>query len=329
MRDRAETATLRTTRIPSLSLDWLTTFRRAAWREAAYALLRPGLVLGEIVPRCVSAFVYEHAALCAYACAPALRRRAEANVRRALPSARDPRASRRVARRCFRAVGRAAADIPRLRRLGGGALSRLVDFRGLEHLDAALCRGRGVIGVAPHLGNWEVLAAALAARGTPLTALAADLYDARLSEYILDVRGRWGVATIVKGRPGAMREALAVLRRGEMLGALVDLHTRDDGATVSFLGRESRVAAGPVRLALRTGAAVVPMAIARTPSGRYAVEVQPPLDLAETGDPDADLTGGVRRVAAAMEAFILRWPEQWLWMHDRWPSARPGPRSER
>jgi KDO2-lipid IV(A) lauroyltransferase len=199
-------------------------------------------------------------------------------------------------------------------------LLALVDVRGLDRLEAVIARGRGVIGIAPHIGNWEVLAAALAARGVPLTALAAELYDERLGRFALEARARWGVATIVKGRAGAMREALAVLHRGEMLGALVDLHTRDEGVTVSFLGRESHAAAGPVRLALRTGAALVPMAIARLASGRYAAEIEEPLALARTDDAERDVHDGVRRTAAALEGAILRWPEQWLWMHDRWPA---------
>ncbi len=320
MRDRGEIAALRTTRLPSLPTELPTTWARALRREALYAVLRPGLLAGEILPRSLSTLLYESFALSVYAMSPRLRRRTRANLERVFPRGGGDRATRRMARACFRSLGRNAVDLPRLRRISRRELLDLVEVRGQEHLDAALARGRGVIGIAPHVGNWEVLAAALAARGVPLTAVAAEVYDARLGRFVREARARWGVGTIVKGRPGSMREALGVLHRGEMLGALVDLHTRDEGVTVPFLGRESHAAAGPIRLALRTGAALVPMAIARVRSGRYRAEVLEPLEIPDTGDAARDVYEGVRRAAVTMETFIYRWPEQWLWMHDRWPA---------
>ncbi len=319
MRDRGDTATLRTERLPALGPWGLRALGRAARREALYALARPSLFAAENLPRAVSGAMYGAAAGALFALHPRLRRRAVENVARVFPEF-TPRAARRVALASFRAVGRCAADVPRLRRVSRADLLDLVAIRGFDRLEAALARGRGVVGIAPHIGNWEVFAAALAARGVPLTAVAAELYDPRLGRYLVAARRRWGVGTIVKGTPGATREALAVLQRGEMLGALLDLHTRDEGLAVPFLGRASHVAAGPIRLALRTGAAVVPMAIVRAADGRYAAEIREPLALGATGESARDVEEGVRRAAAALEAFIREFPDQWLWLHDRWPA---------
>jgi KDO2-lipid IV(A) lauroyltransferase len=293
--------------------------RRVAREWAVYAVARPAMLAAEILPRAASAAMYANASLALCALSPRLRRRAFRGVRLAFPGI-DQTAARRLVIASFRAIGRSASDVPRLRRMSGEALRDLVTIRGLEKLERALSRRRGVVGIAPHLGNWEILAAALAARGIPLTAVAAELYDPRLGRYVVSARERWGVGTIMKGTPGATREALSVLHRGEMLGTLIDLHTRDDGITVPFLGRASHMASGPIRLALRTGAAVVPMAIVRASDDRYVAEIREPLRLDDTGDASRDLEQGVRSAATALEAFIRENPEQWLWIHNRWPT---------
>lgn len=321
MRERGDIATFGTERLPALAPGVVASLARALRREILYGVVRPALYAGEVLPCALSGVVYSSASLAICSLSPRLRRRALANVVSAFPEINVADA-RRIAAASFRAIGQSAADVPRLRRMSRAALLDLVAIEGFERLEGALARGRGVLGIAPHLGNWELLAAALAARGIPLTAVAAELYDPRLGRYLAAARARWGVGTIVKGTPGATREALAVLQKGEMLGTLIDLHTRDEGIAVPFLGRESHTAAGPLRLALRTGAAVVPMAIVRAPRGRYAVEIREPLALEGTGDSSRDLEESVRRAAAALDSFIRAHPEQWLWVHDRWPRPR-------
>src|SRR5262245_59586735 len=280
MRDRSDAATLGTERLAGLGGgEWEAlggaarrSARRTARKWALYALARPALYAGEILPRSASAAIYANASLALCSLTPRLRRRALRSVQCAFPEM-DLLSARRLVIESFRAMGRSASDVPRLRRMSREALLDLVSIRGLPNLEAAIARGRGVVGIAPHLGNWEVLAAALTTRGIPLTAVAAELYDPRLGRYLVSARERWGVGTIVKGAPRAAPEAIAVLQRGEMLGTLIDLHTRDDGITVPFLGRASHMASGPIRLALRAGAAVVPMAIVRARDGRYVADI--------------------------------------------------------
>lgn len=321
MRDRGDTATLRTERIPA-AWPWdVRSLGRAARREALYAVIGPALLVGEHLPRRTSAALYGAVGGALFRFHRGLRRRAVENLALAFPDL-SPRDARRLARDSFRSVGRSAADLPRLRGMSRAALLDLVRIRGLERLRAAIAAGRGVVGIAPHLGNWEIFAAALAARGVPVTAVAAELYDPRLSRYLVAARRRWGVSTIVKGTPGATREALGVLQRGEMLGTLIDLHTRDEGIEARFLGRPSHTAAGPIRLALRTGAAVVPMAIVRAADGRYEAEIRDPLAFGGADGSARDVEEGVRLAAAALEAFIREHPGQWLWMHDRWPTRK-------
>lgn len=319
MGERADTATLRTADLPTLAPCFWRSVRRSAGRNLLFPILQPWILASEFLPRRVSAALWEGLGGAGAALAPRLTARAYENISSVYGDEVDPELRRSIARRSLQRFARNCADVPRLRRLSRARLLDLVDLRGFDRLERAIAAGRGVVGIAPHMGNWEVLACHLSARGVRVSAVAAGLCDPRLARYLASVRARWGVTTIVKDGPRATRDAIAVLRRGEMLGALVDLHTRGDAVRVPFLGRPSRVPAGPVRLALRTGAALVPMWIARGAAGRYVAEILDPIDLDETGSSEAGVERGVRRVAEILGGIILARPEEWLWVHDRWP----------
>ena len=322
MGERAGTATLRATQLPTLAPGVLAALRRAAGRRAIFPLMQPLILSGELLPRRANAAVWAGAAAAIDLLVPRFRDAAVDNIIAVYGDEISPPRARRLAAESVRSFARSMADVPRLLRCTKQELLALVEIRGFEKIEAALARGRGVVGIAPHMGNWELLACALAARGVPIAAVAAALHDPRLGAYLASLRARWGVRTIVKNGLSSTREALTVLRRGEMLGTLGDLHTRGDSVSAPFLGRMSRVPAGPVRLALRTGAALLPMCIVRGAAGRYAAEVLDPIPLGESGSRESDVASGVRRVADALGGFVLRRPEEWLWMHDRWPSGR-------
>ncbi|MFN0150204.1 MAG: lysophospholipid acyltransferase family protein [bacterium] len=320
MGERADTATLRTADLPTLAPCFWRAARRSAGHHLLFPLLQPWLAAAEYLPRRASESIWSGIGSAAAALVPGAYARASSNIRCVFGADLHSDAVRAMAVHSLDAFARNSADVPRLRRLSRSRLLDLVEIRGLEKLERALAARRGVVGIAPHMGNWEVLACYLSARGVRVSAVAAALCDPRLGRYLADVRARWGVATIVKDQPRASRDAIAVLRRGEMLGTLMDLHTRGDAIRVPFLGRPSRVPAGPVRLALRTGAALVPMWIVRGSAGRYSAEVLDPIDLGASGSREADVERGVRRAAAVLSEIILARPAEWLWMHNRWPA---------
>lgn len=322
MGERAGTATLRATQLPTLAPGVLASLRRAAGRQAIFPLMQPLIVSGELLPRRANAALWAGTAAAIDLLVPRFRETAVDNIVAVYGDAISQSKARRLAAESVRSFARSMADVPRLHRCSKRELLAMVEIRGFEKIEAALSRGRGIVGIAPHMGNWELLACALAARGVPIAAVAAALHDPRLGAYLASLRARWGVRTIVKNGHCSTREALTVLRRGEMLGTLGDLHTRGDAISAPFLGRMSRVPAGPVRLALRTNAALLPMCIVRGPAGRYAAEVLDPIPLGGSGSRESDVASGVRRVAEALGSFVLRRPVEWLWVHDRWPSRR-------
>lgn len=224
----------------------------------------------------------------------------------------------RLARRVYHDLGRNAADLARLERVGPGELRRLVDVSGFEHLEEALAAGRGVVGVTAHLGNWELLAAYLGRRGVPLTALGGSSFDPRLDERLARLRARHGVRSLIRTKRSWLREGLRLLGRGEMLGVLMDLRCRGEGVEIDFLGRPTRAVVGPVRLAAKTGAVLVPMACWMTDDRRYRIVIERPIDLSRDTSGAVDFRENTRKCIVALEQFIWSAPTQWVWMHDRW-----------
>jgi Kdo2-lipid IVA lauroyltransferase/acyltransferase len=223
---------------------------------------------------------------------------------------------RRTALRVFENLGKCGYDAARVGHLAPEAVVKMVRVKGLENLDAAMARGRGVIGVTGHVGNWELLAAYLSKTGYRVNVLASRMKDARLGRLVSDMRRRAGLTTIE--RTSGLKDALRCLGRGEILGILIDQDTAVDSVVVDFLGKPAKTAVGPVKLALHTGAAVVPMAAMGSADGTYRIDVGEPLVL--SGDRE-ELAADVAKVSKAVEAFIVRDPAQWVWMHKRWKSV--------
>jgi KDO2-lipid IV(A) lauroyltransferase len=223
-----------------------------------------------------------------------------------------------LARRVYRDLGRNAADLARLDRMGGAEIDRLVDLEGYDRLDRAIRERRGVVGITAHLGNWELLAACLGRRGVPITALASRLFDRRLDERLSRIRAQHGVGSILRSDPGWLRDSIRVLHRGEMLGVLMDLRCRREGIVTDFLGWPARTVLGPARLAERTGSLIVPMACWMVEGGRYRVVIEEPIEPKGPGQEAPAVEESTIRCVRALESFIREAPTQWVWMHDRW-----------
>jgi len=243
------------------------------------------------------------------------RRLARANLARVHPEW-VPSRVRTEARRVFLEIGRNVYDFLRFADLSGPERERLVELRGEEVLETVRRRGRGAVLVTGHLGCWELLAATLAARGYPLLALARPLREPRLEAALHAHRERMGIRTLSsEALPlGALRH----LRGGGFLGVLADQRVKQGGHTVTFLGQETRMAEGPVRLAQAAGAPLVPLGIHRGPDHRHTIRMLPPID------PEGDARERTQQVADALGRLIREAPEQWVWIHPRWeemPSA--------
>ena len=117
-----------------------------------------------------------------------------------------------------------------------------------------------------------------------------------------------------------MRYVLTHLRKNEMVGILPDQNSGD--VFVDFFGRPCESVAGPAIIHIRTGSPIIPAFCVRLPGDRHRIEVKPPLEIHLTGDTEADTHTIMSQVQRAIEDEVRRYPDQWLWFHDRWKAAR-------
>ena len=249
----------------------------------------------------------------AYYLIPRDRMRAVENLARAFPD-REPAWARRTARRTFIHLGKALMEALAVE---SRRLAEAVSFRGLENLRTAIARGKGVVYVTGHIGNWEMMAAAVG-QHHPVSVIAAPLEPAELNDLIVDLRAGLGLQTIVRGRAGAARELIRVFRENRILGILIDQDTDVEGAFVEFFGRPAWTPTAAAQMAMKFGAAVVFGYIHRGNDGRHTVTIEGPLELVRSGNSDEDLRSNTALLTRKIEEAILLSPDQWVWMHRRW-----------
>lgn len=241
------------------------------------------------------------------------RRRAKAHLALVFPS-QGAWWVDRTARRVFIHLGTSLLEIMALR---PRRIPSLISFHGLERLEEAAGRGKGVIYVTGHIGNWELMGAAVAQRFS-LSVVAAPIEPEAVNDMIVRLRADRGVRTILRNRPGAAKELIKIFRENRVLGILIDQDTDVEGAFVDFLGRPAWTPTAAAQMAIKFGAAVVFGYIRRDASGRHTVEIEGPLELPRTGSDEENIRTATAMLNKKIETAILRNPEQWVWMHRRW-----------
>lgn len=197
---------------------------------------------------------------------------------------------------------------------GRSASALLAEWRGVEHIEAALSRGNGAIIITAHLGNWELGGVLLALRGIPMTVITLDEPSTELTRWRDQYRQRLGIRTITVG-PGhdfTFVEMIQTLRRNECLAMLVDRPYAGTGSPVTFFGRQTEFSSAPALLWQHTGAAIIPAFVLQNPAGKYVSFADPALPLESGGNTRESLIENTQRIATHFEAVIRQHPEQWF-----------------
>jgi len=242
------------------------------------------------------------------------RRTVFANLATALPERREEHA--RIARESYRNLCVSALELVRTRSMTAEEIMERVHPSGLEHFEKALAKGRGVVVMTAHFGNFDLLAVSQAARGVPLAIASREMRAGASNRFWMETRSALGLAIFTE-RDFA-RRALPWLRAGRVLGLVIDQRTkaRRGGILSPFFGVRVWTSTAAARLASRTGAAIVPVRIERGEDGDHDLIVEPELELPEPDDPDF-----VSKVTAACNAVLERWirgrPDHWMWLHKR------------
>jgi KDO2-lipid IV(A) lauroyltransferase len=244
-----------------------------------------------------------------------LTKRARLNLRRALPEL-DAAATDAIVRGMWDNLGRVAAEYPHLRKIKVFAGDGRVETRGLEHLDRALAAGRRVILFSGHLANWEIAALAGGQYGLDIAQIYRAANNPLVDRLVGRLRGDQG-ELIPKGAV-ASRRAVAALRRGGHLSLLVD-QKMNDGIAVPFFGSDAMTAPALALFALHYDCDVLPVRIERTEGAHFRLTAYPPIALPDSVDRDAGVLALMTAVNGTLEAWIRERPEQWFWLHRRWP----------
>jgi Kdo2-lipid IVA lauroyltransferase/acyltransferase len=257
-----------------------------------------------------------------YAAVPRRRRIALANLARAYPELPiDER--RRLARRASQHLGMTLSELPRLLAAPLDSTLARINLEGADHLRAAMTAHGSALMLTAHLGNWEILCATHRLTDYGLSVVVRRL-DAPWLDAIADrLRRRTGVEVIDKR--GALRAVLHALRRGRLVGILMDQNAaRRESVFVDFFGHPASTSRSIAVLAVRTGAPIVPIFAYRNADGGHRVVIRPALPPASSNDPEAAIVEVTARCTAEIERAIREAAEQWLWSHVRWrtrPSA--------
>ncbi len=288
--------------------------KRAAEAATVEGLLR----MARVTPRRAGHALFGRMGLLAARMFPEGRRRAVDNLGIAFPEAPEP-FRRALATAMFRTLGRNAYEFLRLDGASREAtLERVERIEGMENFLEVYREGRGVIGVTGHIGCWEILPAHFVALGYRVSVVARKMRVERLNRRLVGIRSSVGVETI--DRDDNPRRMFEPLRRGEILGVLIDQHTRVAGMWVPFFGRPAFTPTAIAKIALASGAPIVPMGIFLGSNGRYVIHVLPAIR--PEGWKRCEKERAVREITEAcslsVERLIRIDPKQWVWFHHRW-----------
>jgi len=241
--------------------------------------------------------------------------------------ARTPKECRQMVRRMYRHLGMNLAEIMRV--LGGKMeeLDDRVTVEGRPYFDEAMARGRGVIILTAHIGNWDLLAMLAIRLGQTLTIISKNMRHSSLDDVWMDLRGKMGVNILPAHH--AIRPALAALKRKEILGFILDQNRpKETGIFVDFFGRPACTSTGLAYIASQTQSPIVPVFIHRTKDHRHVIEVGPLLEPPENREPET-IERETQRYTRIIEDAVRTYPEQWIWMHRRWKTVPPGTAEQR
>lgn len=287
--------------------------------RVVYWLFRVAIFLTRPLPLRVGYWFAERVALiCYWVIFPRHRKALNANLAHVLQSD-DARFVDSVARRTFRNFGKYVIDVVHFPSITREEIIGRLRFDQWDELNKAANSGRGLIIATLHFGNWDFGAAALAANGYPINAIAETFRYHRMNDLMQGSREKLGMKVIGHDRVGPT--VFRALRRGESLAMLVDVTTEETGIRVEFFGAPALVSPAPARIALRTKAWVVPAVVLRGPEDDLVI--RPIIDISlrdfrPTRDEDHDIHELTRLIMRSMEGVIRSHPDQWFIFRRMW-----------
>ena len=227
---------------------------------------------------------------------------------------------KQIVKDCFIFMAKAGVELVFL--MDRPALIRKnIEMVGKEYLDTALSKGKGVILVSAHFGNFPLMMAKLSLEGYKTAGIMRFMRDERAERFFTAKRTKLGIKTIYsQPRKVCVENSIRTLRANELIFIPLDQNFGTGGVFVDFFGRKAATATGPVVLAKRTNATILPCFIVRQPEDTHKIIFEPPLALEEGRTNQETIAINVQRLTNVIETYIRRYPAEWGWIHRRWKS---------
>lgn len=258
------------------------------------------------------------------------RRIAEESIDIAFGDEKTAEEKKKIIKTCFGNFGRGMTEM--LYYLAHPDLvSDKIDIEGKQHLDAAVAKGKGVIAVTAHFGNFALMMLAIARMGYKASSIIRPARDEELSGYLHKRRTGVGLGTVYAiPRRECVSNSLKELRDGNVLFIPIDQNFGSGGGVyVDFFGQKAATATGPAVFAMRTGAAILPMFMLRQEDGCHKIVIEPPITVHERKNEDEAILAAMTEITNLIERYIRRYPHEWAWMHRRWKSRPSGQSSNK
>lgn len=227
---------------------------------------------------------------------------------------------RQIAKNCFIYMAKSGMEVIYLFNKQG-ILKKRIEIEGEEYLKSALSRGKGVILVSAHFGNFPLLLAKLALEGYEVSGIMRPMRDLRVEKFFIKKREEFKIKTIYSSpRRSCVESTIRTLRKNELIFIPLDQNFGTGGIFIDFFGKKAATATGPVVLARRTGAALLPCFIIRKENDTHKIIFEPALDMQEGKTSQETVTINIQKLVKIIEFYIRRYPAEWGWIHRRWKS---------
>lgn len=298
------------------------------WKQVSKDLKRSlafwGLVISSlIIKRLPRRLLYRFAKFMAnlgYYVAVKQRRIALESLRIAFVHEKTPAQRKKIAQDCFTYMAKGGVELLFLSARPELLKQRTI-FIGKENLDAALAKKRGVILVTAHFGNFPLMMTRIKLEGYEISGIMRRMRDERVERFFFRERNRIGIKMIhSQPRKACVESSLKTLRNNEILAIQLDQNFGTGGIFVNFFGQKAATATGPVVLALRTKAAILPAFILRNPDDTHRIIFEPEYCLKPGQAYTETLLFNIQELTRIIESYIRRYPAEWGWIHRRWKS---------
>jgi Kdo2-lipid IVA lauroyltransferase/acyltransferase len=290
--------------------------RRKVRYNAVYLLIRSMIWISNVIPRSLWLSICGGLGSLAYHFANETRQLTKRHLRIAFPNKSDSEI-RKLAKATFQMLGKNAGEILRASRIDSlPDLEKILVTHGYENFVQANAKGKGVIFLTAHLGAFDLQITNMALRGLNPNIIGTPLKDKKLNDLLWEYRNAHGAIAVERGKETF--RMIKVLKSGGSVALLIDQDTKVKTVFVDFFGKPAATPVGATVLALKTGAAIVPTYVHLGDDGMQHMHILPEIPMTKTDNEETDIVVNTQTLTKFIEDTVRKYPDQWVWMHERW-----------